>query len=854
MRPSPTPPTRTGLTAAEAARRLADDGPNALAQQQRRTIWRVLFEVVREPMFLLLLGAAGLYLVLGDVSEGLTLLGFVLVIIGITVVQEGRTERALDALRDLSSPKATVVRDGERRVISSLEVVRGDTLWIAEGDRVPADALLREGSTVVVDESLLTGESVPVARQPDTATTTLTPPGGEGHASLYAGTLVVGGRGFAEVMATGARSELGRIGASLASLQRGRTRLQREIDVLVRWMAIAGAALAVLLVVIRGVTGTPWIEALLSGIALAMALLPEEFPVVLTVFLALGAWRMTRVNVLTRQTTAVETLGTAQVLCTDKTGTLTENRMTIRRLVPAVDTAASEGVDVGDDDAALPESVHALVEFGILASPREPFDPMEKAFLALGGRALSTTEHLHPDWSAAREFPLSPELLAVTHLWRGDPSGGLVVATKGAPEAIFDLCHLDDATSAHWRAEIEALAARGLRVLGVARSARPVAQVPVHPHDVDFVFLGLVGLEDPVRPEVPAAIALCRSAHIRVLMITGDHTSTARVIAQQAGLKDGDVVTGAELMALDDGALATRLAQTSVVARAVPEHKLRIVQALRKAGRVVAMTGDGVNDAPALKAADIGVAMGKRGTDVAREAASLVLVDDAFGSIVHAVRLGRRIFDNLRKSVGYIVAVHLPLAGLSLLPPLFGHGMVLSPLHVVFLELVIDPTCSVVFESEPEEQDLMQRPPRPASERLLGWRQALRSVTLGLVSLIACLVVAWQARALGHADDVVRTVTFIALVLGNLAILVASRTPGPFWEARWRGHAALPLLCGATLGVLALLVFVPPLRGLFSLAAPPVPLLLAGVVAGVVPVLLVDTVRGLAFRMRKVPA
>ena len=832
-----------------------------MTQQHRRTLWRLLFEVLKEPMFLLLLSAAGLYLLLGDVGEGLMLLGFVVVIIAITVIQEGRTERALDALRDLTSPKATVVRDGEQQIISSLEVVRGDTLWIAEGDRVAADALLRDGSTVVVDESLLTGEAVPVHRQPDGAVTTLMPPGGEGHASLFAGTLVVGGRGFVEVVATGPHSQLGKIGASLAKLQRGRTRLQREVDGLVRTMAVVGVLLAVALVVVRGVTGTPWIEALLSGIALAMALLPEEFPVVLTVFLALGAWRMTRIKVLTRQTTAVETLGTTQVLCTDKTGTLTENRMTIRRLLPAVDggdpARIGAAVDVDDDDAVLPESVHALIEFGILASPREPFDPMEKAFIALGDRALATTEHLHPDWNVAREFPLTPELLAVTHLWRAIPTdvdlgGGLVVATKGAPEAIFDLCHLDADAIARWRVALDALAARGLRVLAVARSIKPVQQVPTHPHDVDFRFLGFVGLEDPLRQGVPEAIALCRRAHLQILMITGDHAATARVIAQQAGLKDGDVVTGEELMALDDVALAARLEKTAVVARAVPDHKLRIVQALRAAGRVVAMTGDGVNDAPALKAADIGVAMGKRGTDVAREAASLILVDDDFGSIVHAVRLGRRIFDNLQKSVGYIVAVHLPLAGLSLLPPLLGQGMILSPLHVVFLELIIDPTCSVVFESEPEEDDLMDRAPRAASERLLGAKEAVRSVVAGLTSLIACLALALWARAAGHADDVVRTMTFIALVLSNLAILIASRTHGPFWQASWRDNRALPILLAVSVSALAVVVFVPPVRGLFGLAAVPGVLLVIAVVVGIVPVLCVDAVRGLVQHRRVV--
>ncbi|MDX2012372.1 MAG: cation-translocating P-type ATPase [Myxococcaceae bacterium] len=848
-----------GLTSAEAERRLAVDGPNALSKSERRTVLALVLGVVKEPMFLLLLGAAALYLVLGDVREGLTLLGFVLIVITITVVQEGRTERALEALKDLSAPRATVVRDGVIRTIAGLHVVRGDLVRLAEGDRVPADALLREGSTLTVDESLLTGESVSVSKEPDRAATTAASPGGDGTSSLFAGTLVTSGRGLAEVVATGARSELGRIGASLAELERGRSPLQREVDVVVRRMALVGAGLSLALVVIRGLSGTPWLESALSGIALAMALLPEEFPVVLTVFLAIGAWRLSRVKVLTRHVNAVETLGAAEVLCTDKTGTLTQNRMTLRRLVPAegpipearrgehprvvADLTPGVAFELLEERAELPEAVHALVEFGILASPRDPFDPMEKAFHALGTRALARTEHLHPDWTQAREFPLSPGLLAVTHLWRGDDTGRLVVATKGAPEAIFDLCHLSPDTAARWRDEVRTLASDGLRVLAVARSAGPVDAEPRHPHEVDFVLAGLVGLEDPLRDDVAEAIATCRRARLQVLVITGDHLETARAIARKAGLSTDDVLTGPELEALSDDALQRRLKTASVVARAVPAHKLRIVQALKADGRVVAMTGDGVNDAPALKAADIGVAMGQRGTDVAREAASLVLVDDAFGSIVTAVRLGRRIFDNLRKAVGYILAVHLPLAGLSLVPALLGWGVVLGPVHVVFLELIIDPSCSIVFEAEPEEPDVMERPPRGATARLFTASGIALSLALGAAALAGALGVTWWARAAALPLESQRTLAFVALVTGNLAILLSARARGPFWQGLARSNRALPVLLTATLGVLAAVTLVPFLQRLFGFANESLANLASACAFGVVPVLAVDALK-----------
>lgn len=839
----------TGLSEAEAVRRLAADGPNAIEPQDRRTLLVLLLEVVRQPMFLLLLGSATLYLAFGDLREGLTLLGFVVVVITITVVQEGRTERALDALRDLSSPRAQVLRDGVVRTVAARELVRGDVIRVAEGDRVPADALLRDGAALGVDESLLTGESVPVTKLPDASVASCAAPGGDGGASLFSGTLVVSGRGLAEVTATGSRSELGRIGESLRELGRESTPLQREVDLVVRRMAVIGLALAGLLVLLRGFSGHGWLAAALSGITLAMALLPEEFPVVLTVFLALGAWRLAKDRVLTRRVTSVETLGAAQVLCTDKTGTLTLNRMAIRTLRTADATVTlDDGLP-----AVLPEAVHTLVEFGILASPRDPFDPMEKAFHALGRSALARTEHVHPAWEDAREYPLTPELLAVTHLWRtATEDAELVVATKGAPEAIFDLCHLDEATIGPWRLRVEELAREGLRVLAVARSRKSPSTLPPHPHDVDFELLGLAGLADPLRPDVPEAIALCRQAGIKVLMITGDHPATAHAIGRQAGLDVGTVLTGPAIDAMDDAALADALEQTTVMARAVPAHKLRIVRALRARGLVVGMTGDGVNDAPALKAADIGIAMGARGTDVAREAASLVLVNDDFGSIVQAVRMGRRIYDNLRKAVSYIVAVHLPIAGLSLLPVLFGWGAMLAPVHVVFLELVIDPSCSIVFEMEPEEPDAMARPPRSRRDRLFTSRLVLWSVLQGLVALVASLAAVFWARGQSAGDAAERTVAFVSLITANLAILVASRSANqPFWVKRGQRNPAALILLGVTVSVVALVVSVPAVAGLFGFGLAPAKLLLVAAAAGVAPVLALDVLKVLPWLRRR---
>jgi Ca2+-transporting ATPase len=834
-----------GLSQAEAAARLAAEGPNQLPQEERRTLLRVLLEVVREPMFVLLLASAGLYLGFGDWREGLTLLAFVVVVIAITVIQEGRTEKALDALRDLSSPRAQVLRDGHVITLPGKDLVRGDIIRVAEGDRVPADAALREGQTLSVDESLLTGESVPASKQPDEVSDRLAAPGGDGTASLFSGTLVVGGRGVAEVLATGARSELGKIGASLKEVERDRTPLQREVDLIVRRMAIVGLALSAMLVAGRGLLEHDWLAAALSGITLAMALLPEEFPVVLTVFLALGARRIARSRVLTRRVTSVETLGAAQVLCTDKTGTLTQNKMTIRRL-----WTPDEVFEIpSEPPATLPEAVHALVEFGLLGCPRDPFDPMEKAFWVLGRRTLSQTEHVHPKWEAVREYPLSPQLLAVTHAWRDTDEGGLVIATTGAPEAIFDLCHLESEALEVWRTRVTAMARDGLRVLGVARGDTRPEESPEHPHDVPFALLGLVGLEDPLRTDVADAVTLCERARIRVIMITGDHPDTALAIARQAGFGGARVLLGPDIEKMSDETLAEELTHTWVVARAVPEHKLRIVRALKSRGLVVGMTGDGVNDAPALKAADIGIAMGARGTDVAREASSLVLVNDDFGSIVEAVRIGRRIYDNLRNAVGYIVAVHLPIAGLSIAPVLFGWGAILTPIHVVFLELIIDPVCSIVFEMEPEEPGLMNRPPRSRTDRLFSLKRVMWSVAQGTLALAATLVLISQLRSSAASEVTQRTLGFIALVTSNLGLLLTTRSGVlPFWKTVARSNVAVPIVLGVALSTLLLMTFIRPLGGLFGFGDVSIAGVLQAFGYGFLPVLALDLLKPVVAR------
>jgi Ca2+-transporting ATPase len=762
----------TGLTRDEVLRRRQQDGFNELPSQGRRNGLDILIGVLKEPMFLLLIACGSLYLLSGEFQEALMLLGFVFVIIGITFYQEKKTERALEALKDLSSPRAFVIREGEKIRIPGREVVCGDVILLAEGDRVPADCILVHAVNFCVDESLLTGESVPVCKsftEDDAAT--IGKPGGEGHPFAFSGTLVVSGQAVGIIKAVGSRTELGKIGKALQSIKEERTPLQVQTGNIVRIFALTGGLLCILVVVVFCLTRGKLMEGFLAGLSLAMAILPEEFPVVLTIFMALGAWRISKYRVLTRRVPAIETLGSATVLCVDKTGTLTLNQMTVTDIV-----AKDQAFRVGKDNDALPEEFHEVVEYSILASPADPFDPMEKAMKDLGERTLANTGHLHASWALQREYPLSKGLLAMSRVWVSASGEDFIIAAKGAPEAIADLCHFD-AQRLNWlEGKIDMLSSQGKRVIGVAAGRYKKTDLPEQQHDFQFEFTGLLGLEDPVRPHVKGAIEECYAAGIRTLMITGDYPGTAMSIARQIGLRNPDRhITGPELEALTDEELAERIKAVNIFARMVPEQKLRIVKALKINKEIVAMTGDGVNDAPALKAAHIGVAMGARGTDVAREASSLVLLDDDFNSIVTAVRMGRRIYDNLKKAMMYILSVHIPIAGLSLIPVLFKWPLILFPVHIVFLELIIDPACTLIFEADKDDRGVMERPPRSTNEKLFGASTLLKCFFQGGLTLAVTLAVYLFIRH-DHSTETARALAFLTLVVCNLGMILSNRS------------------------------------------------------------------------------
>lgn len=822
---------RAGLDqqAVAAARRAY--GRNELPTPPARGLLRISLQVLREPMFLLLLAAAALYLLVGDLGESLLLLVFALLSIGLVAVQERRSERAVEALRAMGSPKATVRRDGELRRIAASEVVVGDLLLVEEGERLAADAVLLHSEQLAVDESLLTGESVPVPKQalPADARLPALPAQGESleHA-VYSGTLASSGHGLAQVVAVGTATRSGEIGRSLLQIEPEATRLQRTVGKLVRVFAAVALLVSLSLLLGHGWLRGDWWGGALAAIALAMAMLPEEFPMAMAIFFAMGAWRLSRSQVLARRSSVIEMLGAATVLCVDKTGTLTENQMALAGLestAAAVRWRTGMGAPEDTDQHA---ALSLLLATAQAASRPERADPMD--------RALRSPP---PPWGAAvdseqplREYPLRSDRLVFAQAYA--MGAGCALAAKGAPEAVLALCRASETKSRALLDQVQALAAEGLRLLAVARAELPDAAPPEDIEGHDWQLLGLVCLQDPLRQSVPAAVQMARDAGMRVLMMTGDYPQTALAIAHQAGLDTaGGVIEGRELEALADSQLRQRVGEVSIYARVQPTQKLRLVQALKQRGEVVAMTGDGVNDAPALKAAHIGISMGRRGTDVAREASAIVLLEDDFGHLVQAIRTGRRIFDNLRKVMLYIAAIHVPIAGLALLPLLLGLPPLLLPAHVVLTEMLIDPMCSVAFENEPAEAGLMQQPPRPLAEPLIGISHLWLALIQGLVLLTLCLGLYVWALATGQAEGAARAVAFVALTCGNLALIRSNASRRRAWQGLWSpGRRIYWGIAGGVALVLLLALWLAPLREIFAFALPAPEWLLLAILAG----------------------
>ena len=828
--------TITGLSESEAAKRLREEGYNELPSQKKQNILVIFLHVILEPMLLLLLGAGLIYILLGEKQDAIMLLIFVFVVVGITFYQERKTERALEALKNLSSPRALVIRDGQQKRIPGREVVRDDFIILREGDRVPADGVVVFSSNLLVDESLLTGESLAVRKLEWDGAASFTQPGGDDLPFIYSGTLVVQGHGISRVTGVGSHTEMGKIGKALQKIKPEETLLKKETSRLVKNFAIGGLILCSIVIIVYGIMhgNEPdgWITGFLAGLSLSMAILPEEFPVVLMIFLSLGAWRMSKRHVLTRNTAAIEMLGAATVLCVDKTGTLTMNKMLLSSLF-----AKETSFDLEKNGTKpLPETFHDLLEFGYLASQKDPFDPIEKEIKNTTEKFLSDTEHIHDHWKLIREYPLSKHLLALSNVWESADKRKHVIAAKGAPEAIADLCHFSKEQTKELHVSVKQMTEKGLRVLGVAKSSFPEDSLPDKQHDFEFDFVGLLGFVDPVRTTVAPSLKECYTAGMRLIMITGDYPGTAQHIARQIGLKNPeDFITGSELKQMSSEELQEKIKTVNIFARVVPEQKLAIVDALKANGEIVSMTGDGVNDAPALKSSHIGIAMGERGTDVARESSAIVLLNDDFSSIVQAVRLGRRIFDNLRKSISYIFSVHVPIAGMALIPILMGFPLVLFPAHIAFLELIIDPACSTVFEAQPEEKNIMDRPPRNLKERLFGRKNVYYSFLQGLSVLLAVICVfIWFYNGTPANEDQARTLSFATLVIANIMLIVVnlSGSRSIIKTFNSKNKALWFVIAGALLS-LVLILLVPLLRDLFHFSSMPLTDFLIAALVGV---------------------
>jgi Ca2+-transporting ATPase len=757
-------------------------------------------------MVVLLLIAGGTYVALGDRIDATIVLAAIAPIALVTIVLEARSERALDRLKSLTAPVVQVWRDAALRTIPAEEVVPGDTLLVQEGDIVAADGMLTSGTQLMTDESTLTGESQPVEK---------TAQSGDAHVNtLLAGTTILSGRGSMRVQATGAATQYGRIGTLVATLKQSPTPLERAIRRLVLQLGALALLFCLGVALMEWWHGAGWAAAIIAGVSLAIAAIPEEFPMVYTLYLSLGAWRLTRGKALVRRLASVETLGSVTVICADKTGTLTLGQMELA----GGTTADGETFRVGDP---LSASAHTLIAAAVSACEPTPFDPLEQAILRMANGARIDVEAIHSG-TLVRDYPFDAAQKYMSHVWRGG-DGNTYIAAKGALEGVLAKCGADAAAA---QAANERMASQGVRVIAVATGTLPDGSVNRGADESHLRFVGLLGFSDPLRPGVSEALEQCRQAGVRVVMITGDHPVTAHAVADSLGLPHEHghhMATGDDIDRLDDAAFSQLVRTVAIFARTRPEQKYRIVRALRAQGEVVAMTGDGINDAPALREADIGVALAQRGTEVAREAATLVLLDDDFGTIVNAIRQGRQIYDNLQKAFSYLIAFHVPLLSTALIIPFLGAPLLLLPVHLIWLELIVHPTASLVFEADPPAANVMRRPPRPPAQGFLEGMRPFRPLAEGGVLTAGVLLLYLTRLRSGAPVEGARALALAAMILGQVGLVLAERSPvQPLWSGAVRPSRTLIFVTGMTIVTLLLALYVAPVAALLHLRPPSV--------------------------------
>ncbi|WP_394885946.1 cation-translocating P-type ATPase [Clostridium butyricum] len=787
-----------GLNSEEVEKLQKKYGMNELVIQEKPNMLKKFLGVFKEPMFLLLLIAATVYFLLGAPKDGAIMLVFVGFVASITFIQEWKTEKTMNALKDLTSPKVNTLRDGKNILIKSTELVPGDVVFLSEGERIPADCIVLEPSNFSVDESILTGESEYVMKVSTTQSEKSTDYWKKDI--LYAGTLCVFGKCTAIVKFTGINTEYGKIGKAISEAKDESTPLQKKVSILVKNIAIAGVILCISVMVASYFYSFNILNSILSGISLAMAIIPEEFPVVLTVFLSMGAYRLAKNNTLMRKISAVETLGSATVLCVDKTGTITQNKMKVKSIY-------SDGRIFNNEDLKNQE----LSDLMVLSCEKDPYDPMEKAILEAAN--LSQLETLYK-YDLSKKIAFDSKTKRMANIYIKDNK--YYVAVKGSAETVLGLCNLDKETMDEINIEIDKMASNGLRVLALAdcTSERVYEDLECY----ELTFKALVGLQDPPKEGVEEAIKLCKKAGIRVVMITGDYSKTAMAIGEEIGLKFTDkVIVGNEIDSLSENELCEVVKSCDVFSRVIPEQKMKIVKALKKNGEIVAMTGDGVNDAPALKSADIGIAMGQRGTEVAKEAAHMILMDDNFTTIVKSVKDGRRVYDNIRKAMVYILIIHIPIAAMAMFAPLFNLPPLLLPMHIMLLELIIDPTCSIVFEGEPAEANIMENPPRPPQEPLLTRNLTIKVVLQGVVMFLAAFMPFHYMIDLGISSEYARSFSLITFIVANVTLVLVNRsnTELLYHLIKEKGSKVRLIVNSMALIMVFAIVYIPILNGFF---------------------------------------
>lgn len=789
-----------GLPPHEIAQLQNQYGKNVLDPGAKRRFVRIIWDIIKEPMFILLVIACALYFILGEVSEGLLMLAAMCIVTTISLYQEVKSSHAVQALKQLAEPKVTVIRGGVESIIPAEELVPGDIILLSEGMKIPADAVMLQGNDFTVNESIITGESLPVEKQ-----------AGPENTMLYQGSTVNSGKCVARVTSTGNNTVLGKIGKAVGTDYSSKTLLQLQLGFFVRRLAMFGLIAFAIIFFVNYIYHREWAVSLLFALTLAMSVIPEEIPVAFSSFMALGAYKMSKLGIISRQPQVVENLGTVNVICLDKTGTITENKMQVKKIYDHANRAL---VDLEGDTKMLNKNV---LLYGMLASEQDPFDPME---LAIWDAYRLVGEKNGEAHQMIYEYPLEGHPPMMTHVY--EIAGTKVAAGKGGSERIMQVCKLSGHDKNEVGLHIQTLASKGFRILGVASAIHTAPELPRQQDNFDWRFEGLLALYDPPKQNIKTVLREFYDAKIDVKLVTGDYAETAVNISSQVGITHHNrFMNGSLVMDLSDEQLSEEVKNVNVFARMFPEAKVKVIQALQRNGSIVAMTGDGVNDGPALKSAQIGIAMGHGGTEIAREAADLIITDDNLERLVAAIREGRKIFSNLKKAVRYIISIHIPIILTAALPVIFGwlYPNIFTPIHVIFLELIMGPTCSIFFEREPIEENVMQQGPRDSKSRLFTRHELLLSIVQGIIIAAGALGLYFYFMTGGASLEQTRTVVFTNLILSNIFLTYSNRsfTQTIYYTSRYKNNLAFVLLLISSL-FLAALHLVPAIRNQFQLS------------------------------------